>query len=1390
LMPGDDFSGSLTRDIGENVGLHAIKQGGLHLPSYYTLTFEGAQLTISKRLMTITATGPAKVYGQALPTGTSTTNFTATDGAGLERVTSVTLTPDAAGLSPATAAGMPYVVTPSEPTGSNGFDATNYAITYLDYPGTTGKATAIFWITAGDKVYDGFDNAVITNSGVNGLVVDGDVKVTSKNGRFADKNAGTGKVVTADVDILPGSDLDNYTVTPTAWTTADITPKAIYGNFTADNKPYDGNSNAVVLIRNLNGIIWPDVVSLDGGTATFNNPTIANNKPVKLNGATLKGIGLDAANYSLDSVAATKANITPASLTITAVPRNKTYGQAITLNPASQPADYTVTGLVAGDVVSGITLTCAGAVATAAVGTYPITPSAATGEGLGKYTITYTDASMSVSQKDLNITVADTLTKTYGSTYPFHTANPSPEYTVNGLVGITDAVTNVTLSSVGAGATAMANLVPYVVEARDAEGVGLLNYHIIYNYGKLTVTPRTLNIWATDRTKVYGTTVTFAGTEFTVGSGDLVNGNTVDRVTLVSEGAAATAAIATWDIIPSAAVGSILTSNYTIQYHVGHLTVVGKLNPNVSVTGSSLPYDATPHAATGFAYGSGGVSDILSPAVTFSYSGTGGTTYGPNAAAPTNAGNYTVTASFAGNTTYNPATNTASIIIQKANVSGSFTAANKAYDGNISATVLTRSLSGVLSADAGNVILDGGTATFDTPTAGNGKTVTLTGAGLTGSAAGNYSLSFVATTTANITGVISITGNFTVSNKIYDGNNIAAVLTRTLTGVLPADEGNVTLTGGTATFSNENVANNKTVTLTGATLTGSAAGKYTLSSVTTTTANITRLSITGNFTASDKVYNRSTNATVLTRTLPGAIPGDAVTLTGGTATFNNRNAGIGKTVTLSGASLSGTDAGNYTLTGVATTTASITPLGLTGRFTTSSKVYNGNTTATVLTRTLTGVISGDNVAMTGGTATFDTKNVGNNKTVTLAGAGLTGSAAGNYALASVLPTTANITRKSVTGSFTAANKLYDGNTTATVLTTSLTGAISGDNVALTGTATFNTASVGTNKTVTLNAATLTGTDAGNYTLTSVATTTASIFANTPISVRADAKTKVYGSFDPALTYQITSGSLNSGESFVGSLNRVAGENVATYAIQKGTLALNSGRTVNFTSANLTISRLGVTVTANAQTKRQGDADPVLTYVSNPAVGTVLANGQIISFTGSLTRVSGESRGTYDILIGSLNNSNYIITFTPGVHLTIVRRFFNLFGNNQSANLVTSTAKSDNLTDSVEVAGNEPLKSEVPIGNVMEQIEPKLNVYPNPFTDRLFFELQLPADANVVLEIYSITGVKIARIFSDDVKANTDYRIEYTTGNVSSGILIYRLYINGRIAFTGKAIHKL
>src|SRR6185437_1554078 len=164
-------------------------------------------------------------------------------------------------------------------------------------------------------------------------------------------------------------------------------------------------------------------------------------------------------------------------------------------------------------------------------------------------------------------------------------------------------------------------------------------------------------------------------------------------------------------------------------------------------------------------------------------------------------------------------------------------------------------------------------------------------------------------------------------------------------------------------------------------------------------------------------------------------------------------------------------------------------------------------------------------------------------------------------------------------------------------------------------------------------------------------TTANIKARA-VTITADAKSKTYGDADPALTYKITAGSLAFSDAFTGSLTRDAGENVGQYNITQGSVALNSNYTLSYVGDKLTINKLIVTVTADGKTKYCGQVDPALTYISSPAVGTVLVNGQIISFNGSLNRTPGETTGVpYPINLGSLVNSNYTINYIPA-NLTI------------------------------------------------------------------------------------------------------------------------------------------
>jgi hypothetical protein len=133
-------------------------------------------------------------------------------------------------------------------------------------------------------------------------------------------------------------------------------------------------------------------------------------------------------------------------------------------------------------------------------------------------------------------------------------------------------VDSVTLTSAGAAATAVVAGSPYPIVPSNAVGARVGNYTITYVNGGLTVNTKPLTITADSRSKVYGATATFAGTEFTVAG--LVNADSVTSVTLASPGAAATATVAgsPYAIVPSSAVGAGL-ANYAITYVNGVLTV-------------------------------------------------------------------------------------------------------------------------------------------------------------------------------------------------------------------------------------------------------------------------------------------------------------------------------------------------------------------------------------------------------------------------------------------------------------------------------------------------------------------------------------------------------------------------------------------------------------------------------------------------------------------------------------------------------------------------------------------------------------------------------------------------------------------------------------------------
>ena len=341
-------------------------------------------------------------------------------------------------------------------------------------------------------------------------------------------------------------------------------------------------------------------------------------------------------------------------------------------------------------------------------------------------------------------------------------------------------------------------------------------------------------------------------------------------------------------------------------------------------------------------------------------------------------------------------TSTADITTKALTVSG-ITGVNKTYDGSVGATLSTSGVtySGLVSGDSFTVTPTG---TFDNKNVGTGKTVTISSA-YSGDDIGNYVITDQSSTTANITARSLTVSGLTASNKAYDASTTATISKTgaVYAGLVSGDDFTLTATG---VFNNANVGNGKTVTISSS-YSGDDVSNYSITNQSSTTANIFAKTLTATASASNKTYNGNTTATV-TLSFSGLV-GSQTLGQSVTAAFNNKNVGTGKTVTVSAITLSdgsnGGLASNYSISAGQTTTANITAKALTvSGITASNKTYDGNTNSTtdVTSAVYTGLVSGDNFVVAA-TGTFDNKNVGTGKTVSLSSS-YSGSDVSNYSV--------------------------------------------------------------------------------------------------------------------------------------------------------------------------------------------------------------------------------------------------------------------------------------------------------------------------------------------------------------------------------------------------------
>jgi autotransporter-associated beta strand protein len=271
----------------------------------------------------------------------------------------------------------------------------------------------------------------------------------------------------------------------------------------------------------------------------------------------------------------------------------------------------------------------------------------------------------------------------------------------------------------------------------------------------------------------------------------------------------------------------------------------------------------------------------------------------------------------------------------------------KPYDGTTNATIASGTFGGILPSDTNYVHISGTsyTAYFSTPYVGTNKTVSITGLALSGSLSGDYVLSTTSvSTTGSITNRTVTISGLTATNRVYDANTDDGVTgAPVLNNVLAGDT--VTLGGSpVAAFTTKAAGTAKPVTLSGYTIGGPSATNYILV-MTNLSANITAypVAVTG-LSANNKVYDGGTNATLLGSALASFFAGDSVAIIGTpVAFFNSPTVGDGKPVTVTGYTLTGSDAPSYSLSQPTDLSASITPAATTATIISSlNPSTNGN----------------------------------------------------------------------------------------------------------------------------------------------------------------------------------------------------------------------------------------------------------------------------------------------------------------------------------------------------------------------------------------------------------------------------------------------------------------
>jgi hypothetical protein len=595
-----------------------------------------------------------------------------------------------------------------------------------------------------------------------------------------------------------------------------------------------------------------------------------------------------------------------------------------------------------------------------------------------------------------------------------------------------------------------------------------------------------------------GDTKTYDGTTLsggTVGESGLVASDTLGSLSQ---------SFTSKDVLPAGCSTLVVNSGYTItesngsdgsgNYNITTDSAGGTINPVdvvLSATGETKTYD-------------GGTSSSASPTLDILYTaagdtlnatqsfaskdakGNGGSTLVVDPGYSIDDGNggadYNIIQVNAASGTINPLALTASL-------QGTV---EKPYDGTTDATLTSDnySLPGVIGQD--DVSLNNPTSgTYDNQNVGSGKTVTVTNLQLSGNDAEDYTVNSSASNTIGIIDQADLTLSAVFDSKTYDGT--------TLSGKTPGESGlaaSDTLGSLSQSFTSKDVVVDGCSTLvvnSGYTITESngsdGSGNYNI----TTEDNsgvITPVDVVLSATGDTKTYDGGTISLASpTLSILYTAAGDTLSATQSFASKDAKGTGGSTLVVNPGYSIDdGNGGADYNITQVNTASGTINPLALTASLQgTVEKTYDGTTGAILgsANYSLSSPIGEDSVSLNDPTSgTYDNRNAGTGKTVSVTGLQLTGADAEDYTVNNTAQAGIGIIdRAALTLTAVTAARTYDGTVLSDAAPTH-SSLVAGDSISGL-TEAYDSRNAGT-RTLSISGYTINdGNDGGNYIVTTV-----------------------------------------------------------------------------------------------------------------------------------------------------------------------------------------------------------------------------------------------------------------------------------------------------------------